>query len=113
MFPFPSESVTFSQTDRASVIRIRGGAGEWRERELEQYFKASWPVFDPLFLRVCRDHQEQGIVLLGLTGVCIAEMLRQIRLRSISGLQEKREANSVLMTGHQEKNQSRILLTVL
>lgn len=38
------------------------------EREPEQYFKASWPVFDPLFLRVCRDHQQQGIVLLEADG---------------------------------------------
>lgn len=50
MFPFPSQSATFSQTDRAAVIKWVGGDGG---RELEQYFKASWPAFDPLFLQVC------------------------------------------------------------
>lgn len=77
MFPFLSQSATFSQTDRAGVIKSeeeQGGVSN-EGRELGQYIKASWPVFDPLFLQVCWDHQQQGIILLGLTGVCIAEML--------------------------------------
>lgn len=91
MFPFPSQSATFSlrqielelsESEEEQEDKSHGG------RDLEQYFKASWPVFDPLFFQVCRDHQQQGIILLGPTGVCIAEMLRQIRFGSISGLQE-------------------------